>query len=162
MDRRFVVALAFALAACGAPSTSSTASPDTSAAATATTAVGLTPEQITSAVAALPAPYNAGDYDAGKRVFAQCRSCHTIDASDANRMGPHLHGVVGRHAASVQGFSYSPALQHADFNWDADHLDQWTKNPQALVAGNRMAFAGVRDDTQRRDLLTYLMVESGR
>ena len=51
-------------------------------------------------------------------------------------------------------------MQAASFTWDTAHLDQWLTNPQALLPGNRMAFAGVRNETQRRDLIAYLMVES--
>jgi cytochrome c len=148
--------LCLALSACG-PSGQS----DTSA-APAPVAQGPTPEQIATAMAALPPPYSSADYEAGRRVFAQCRSCHTIDASGANRTGPHLHGVFGRHVGAVEGFAYSPALQGADFTWDADSLSHWVENPREFLPGNRMAFAGVRDETQRKNLIAYLMVESAR
>ena len=42
----------------------------------------------------------AQDVAAGQRVFAQCRACHIIDASDRNGVGPNLYNVVGRRAAS--------------------------------------------------------------
>ena len=113
-----------------------------------------------AAIAALPAPYNQANYDAGRRVFAQCRSCHTIDAGAPNRVGPNLHGVFGREIGSLEGFAYSQAVRDADFTWEAAQLDHWLANPQTFLPGNRMAFAGVRDETQRRDLIAYLMVES--
>ena len=78
----------------------------------------------------------------------------TVDA------GPNLHGVFGREAGSKEGFTYSQALQDANFTWDASHLDHWLANPQTALPGNRMAFAGVRDETQRRDVIAYLMVEA--
>jgi cytochrome c len=111
-------------------------------------------------VAQLAAPYNEASYDAGRRVFAQCRSCHTIDEGAGNRVGPNLHGVFGREVGTAEGFTYSQPVQAADFVWDADHLDHWLQNPQTFLPGNRMAFAGVRDETQRRDLIAYLMVET--
>lgn len=111
-------------------------------------------------IAALPAPYNEASYEAGRRVFAQCRSCHTIDAGGGNRVGPNLHGVFGREIGTAEGFSYSQPVQDANFVWDAGHLDHWLQNPQTFLPGNRMAFAGVRDETQRRDLIAYLMVET--
>lgn len=157
--RRMLLAtvLITALAACGqsAPPASSSTPP---AAATAPT--GPSPEQIQAALAALPAPYNAANYEAGRRVFAQCRSCHTINAGGQNRVGPNLHGVFGREIGSVEGFNYSRPVQDADFVWDGDRLDHWLANPQTFLPGNRMAFAGVRDEAQRRDLIAYLMVES--
>jgi cytochrome c len=111
-------------------------------------------------IAALAPPYNEANYEAGRRVFAQCRSCHTIDEGAGNRVGPNLHGVFGREIGTAEGFNYSQPVRDADFVWDGDHLDHWLQNPQTFLPGNRMAFAGVRDETQRRDLIAYLMVET--
>jgi cytochrome c len=111
-------------------------------------------------IAALPAPYNEASYEGGRRVFAQCRSCHTIDVGGGNRVGPNLHGVFGREIGTAEGFTYSQPVQEANFVWDADHLDHWLANPQTFLPGNRMAFAGVRDETQRRDVIAYLMAET--
>jgi cytochrome c len=159
MPRRAALILVFALAACGPMTPPTSTSAETS---TTVVAQALTPEQIATATAALHAPYSQGNYEAGRRVFAQCRSCHTLDAGAGNRVGPNLHGLVGRDVGTVEGFSYSDALKHADFTWDADHLDHWIAGPQADLPGNRMAFVGVRDATQRRDLITYLLIETGR
>jgi len=158
-----ISAAVVALVACGQSNSPSTAAPEAApaqAAAPAAAPAARTPEEIAAAVAALPAPYNAAEYDAGRRVFAQCRSCHTIEPGGPNRVGPNLHGVFGRHIGSAPDFNYSPAVQEADFVWDPDHLDHWLANPREFLPGNRMAFAGVRNETQRRDLIAYLMVET--
>lgn len=154
-----VASLALALAACG--QSSSGGSTETSG-SSGSSAPAFTAAQNQAAIAALPAPYNAANYDAGRMVFAQCRSCHTISNGGANMVGPNLHGVVGRHIGATQNFNYSPPVKAADFSWDADHLDRWISNPQAMIPGTRMGFAGVRDATQRRDVIAYLMVESQR
>jgi cytochrome c len=146
------------LIACGPSSGSSPSASQTPAPAVQ----GLSPEEIATAMAALPAPYFAANYDAGRRVFAQCRSCHTIEEGGPNRLGPNLHGVFGRPVGSVEGFAYSQAVADADFTWDADKLEHWLENPRTFLPGNRMAFAGVRDQEQRHNLIAYLMVESGR
>lgn len=117
-------------------------------------------EEMQARVAALPAPYNEANYVAGRRVFAQCRSCHTIDEGAGNRVGPNLHGVFGREIGTAAGFNYSQVVQAANFTWDGAHLDRWLTDPQSDLPGNRMAFAGVRDATQRRDVIAYLMVET--
>lgn len=161
MLRPLLFAAALALAACGPSATTST-STATSTTASAPAAAALTPEQITTAVAALPAPYNSGDYAAGRRQFGLCASCHTINAANANRTGPHLHRVVGRQVASAEGFVYSDAMKSQSFAWDAARLDAYLADPRGNIPGNRMAFAGVRDETQRRNLITYLLVESAR
>ena len=152
--RHISAALALmALAACG---------PSPSNAPSQPSAPAPSPAEMQAAVAALPAPYNQANYEDGRRVFAQCRSCHTIVAGGPNLIGPNLHGVVGRRAGSLQGFTYSQPMQHADFTWDAEHLDRWIANPQSFMPGTRMSFAGVRDETQRRDAIAYVMVESAK
>jgi cytochrome c len=158
--RHALLAALFALAACG-PSEQS--APATTAAATPAAAAPDEDdaEEMQERIAALPAPYNQANYEAGRRVFAQCRSCHTIDEGAPNRVGPNLHGVFGREIGSAPGFNYSQPVQDANFVWDADHLDHWLANPQTFLPGNRMAFAGVRDETQRRDVIAYLMAETG-
>ncbi|WP_029087367.1 c-type cytochrome [Brevundimonas aveniformis] len=121
----------------------------------------MTPEQRAVVLAGLPAPYNAGDLENGRRTFARCRSCHTLAEGGQNMTGPNLWGVFGRRAGSVEGFRYSDALHAADFTWDAEHLDGWLTAPRDFLPGNRMAFAGVPDETERRDLIAYLKVETG-
>lgn len=152
----FVAALALSLAGCG-PSAPQDAARKAAAPAAEP---GPSPEELQAAISALPAPYNEATYDAGRRVFAQCRSCHTIDAGAPNRVGPNLHHVFGREIGTAEGFNYSQPVRDADFVWDADRLDHWLQNPQTFLPGNRMAFAGVRDATQRRDLIAFLMVET--
>lgn len=110
-------------------------------------------------VAALPAPYNAANYEAGQRAFAQCADCHALEAGVA-KLGPNLHGVIGRRAGSVADYDYTPALAQAGFSWDAAHLDAWLKDPAGYLPGNEMLADGVTDDTQRRDLIAYLMIAS--
>lgn len=112
-------------------------------------------------LAALPAPYNTGDLENGRRQFGLCRSCHTVVEGGPNLTGPNLHGVFGRPAGAVEGYRYSDALQTAGFTWDAERLDAWLANPRTYLPGNRMTFAGLSDPKKRLDLIAYLKVESG-
>lgn len=154
-------ALLACLAACGPSAEKEQSSADMPAAPAATSsAAAPTPEAAAAAIAALEAPYNEADYQNGRRTFAQCRSCHTLEPNAGNRVGPNLHGVFGREVGVVEGFSYSEAVQEADFVWDASHLNDWLANPRTFLPGNRMAFPGVRDEADRRDLIAYLMVET--
>ena len=148
-------ALAVALAGCSKPSApAGGASP-----AAAPAPVSAADRQ--KLLAALPAPYNAGDLTNGEAKFALCRSCHTIEPGGANMTGPNLHGVFGKPAASAAEFKYSDALKGAGIVWDADHLSQWLEKPQTYLPGTKMTFAGLKEAKDRTDLIAYLMVETG-
>ncbi|MDY6924313.1 MAG: cytochrome c family protein [Pseudomonadota bacterium] len=112
-------------------------------------------------LAALPAPYSEADLDNGRRVFARCRACHTINEGGSNMTGPNLHGVFGRQAGGLAGYNYSSALRQADFLWDGERLDHWLENPRTFLKGTKMSFAGIPDATDRRDVIAFLKVETG-
>jgi cytochrome c len=115
-------------------------------------------KQTAALLAELPAPYNSGNVASGKQLFSQCAACHTVAKDGASGVGPNLYGVFGAKAASKPGFAYSPALQAAGWTWDAAHLDQWIAGPQAMLPGSKMAFVGLKDERQRRDVIAYLKV----
>jgi cytochrome c len=96
-----------------------------------------------------------GDPAKGRKVFARCKACHVVD-SEKNRLGPHLVGIVGRDAASVADFSYSPALQEAEIVWNETTLDQWLTNPKGFLPGNRMTYPGLKKADDREDLIAFL------
>ena len=98
----------------------------------------------------------AGDAEAGKSAFnRRCAVCHSV-AEGQNKVGPSLHGVVGRHSASVAGFNYSPAMKGADKTWDAAAIDTYLQDPKAYVPGNRMILAGIKDEAERQNIIAYL------
>lgn len=95
--------------------------------------------------------------DAGQVAFNNaCRTCHTVKEGD-NRLGPHLHGIIGREAGSVEGFGYSDSMKQAGFVWDEAKLDAFIANPEAVVPGNNMKpFGGVGDPEERKQIVAYL------
>jgi cytochrome c len=155
----FIALIALACAACGQPA-SDTQTPAAPAASAPAPAPERSDAELQAAVAALPAPLNEASYANGARVFAQCRSCHVIEAGAGNRVGPNLHGVFGRKAAQAASFRYSPAMQSSGLTWDQPTLDRYLENPRAAVPGGIMVFAGVRKPEDRRDLVAYLAVNS--
>jgi cytochrome c len=97
------------------------------------------------------------DADKGKMVFEQCAACHSLD-EPGDYDGPTLKGVMGRKAGSLEDYRYSAAMKRSDVVWDASTLDRYVSDPQAFIPGNRMAFAGISDKTQRDDLIAYLAI----
>jgi cytochrome c len=49
-------------------------------------------------------------------------------------------------------------MKRSEVVWDASSLDKYLEDPQAFIPGNRMAFAGISDKTQRDDLVGYLEI----
>ncbi|HEX8568588.1 MAG TPA: cytochrome c family protein [Caulobacteraceae bacterium] len=121
----------------------------------------MSPDEQLAVLASLPAPYNTADLENGRRRFAQCRSCHTLPEGGPNLVGPNLHGVFGREVGSKPGFNYSKPAQDANFVWDGPKLDQWLTDPRGFLPGTKMVFPGIKDPNDRRDVVGYLMVESG-
>ena len=91
----------------------------------------------------------------GRRVFARCQACHEVGAA-TNRVGPHLVGLFGRPAGSLDGYRYSQAMAESGLVWDDASLRTFLSNPRAAVPGNRMSFVGVRDDGELDALIAYL------
>lgn len=85
-----------------------------------------------------------------------CRTCHSFKPGD-NRLGPTLHGVVGRKAGSVEGFAFSPAMKDSGITWDEATLDKFITSPNQVVSGNKMQpFGGVADAGERKKIVDYL------
>ena len=112
---------------------------------------------LTAASAALPiAAAHAQNADAGKSVFRQvCGICHTVVAGK-NMVGPSLFGVVGRKSGSLPDFHYSDAMKAANLTWDEATLDKYLANPRGVVPGTLMAYAGLKEDQKRKDIIAYL------
>ncbi|WP_072376748.1 cytochrome c family protein [Hyphomicrobium sp. NDB2Meth4] len=105
---------------------------------------------------AMPAVASAQDAEAGKKLWNKCAPCHAIGPGAKNKVGPELNGLLGRPAASVEGFAYSDALKKSGITWDDEKLHKWLENPKALVPGTKMLFPGVKDETQRDDIIAYI------
>jgi cytochrome c len=97
-----------------------------------------------------------GDAARGEKRFEECVACHAL-ARGTESVGPSLYGVIGRKAGEGGEFRYSPALKRSGITWTEQSLDQFITDPQAVVPGNRMPFAGVTDAAARADLIAYLV-----
>lgn len=100
-----------------------------------------------------------GDAEAGEKVFSKCKGCHQIGIGAKDRIGPHLNGIFGRRAAAHEAFDYSEAMERAGADgmvWTARTLDAYLENPRALVSKTRMSFRGLKDATDRANVLAYM------
>jgi len=93
----------------------------------------------------------------GEVLGLACAACHKFRAEEGTLIGPHLQGVFGRQAASIEGFNYSPALRASGLVWTPKSLEAWLANPAGFVEGTTMPFTGYRSPEDRRDLIAYLL-----
>jgi cytochrome c len=100
--------------------------------------------------------FSEGNATRGQRVFGACAACHSLQP-DQNMTGPSLAGLWNRKAGTLASFArYSAALQSSNLVWNDKMLDDWIADPQHVVPGNQMTFAGIKDARQRADLLAFL------
>lgn len=94
--------------------------------------------------------------EAGERAFKKhCATCHTVEAGK-NRVGPSLHGVIGRKAGQVEGFKYSDANSKSGVVLDEKFLETYLTDPKAAMPGNKMVFNGVKNEQERKAVIEYL------
>lgn len=106
--------------------------------------------------AAMPVAAQAQDADAGKAVFNVCKACHGIGEGAKNQVGPVLNGVIGRKAGTAEGFNYSEAMKNSGLTWDEATLAAYLANPKEKVPGNKMVFAGLKDEQKVKDLIAFI------
>ena len=106
-------------------------------------------------IAALPAA--AQDNNAGQLLFNNaCRTCHTLRQGD-NRLGPNLHGIVGRKAGALTDYGYSGSMKNAGLTWDKATLDRFIANPDQVVPGHNMKpYGGMASAEDRATLIRFL------
>jgi cytochrome c len=98
----------------------------------------------------------AQDADAGKSVFNVCRACHQVGETAKNGVGPVLNKLFGRKSGTVEGYNYSEANKNSGVTWDDATFANYIKDPKAAMPGNKMAYAGLKDEKKVADLIAYL------
>ena len=166
-------ALAFALAACGgdnaaeeagdaaaeavatatpAPTDSATPGAETTPEDDASASATPTPSATPTAARATPTPVAAAG---PPETFKQCAICHKVEPGQ-HGLGPSLAGVFGAKSGHAAGFNYSDAMEGANLTWNQATLDRFLANPQGVVPGTTMTFAGVKDAAKRAEVIAYL------
>ncbi len=105
----------------------------------------------------------AGNSENGKQIFHKCAVCHTIAKGEPNKIGPNLWDIVGAPTARYTDYTYSSAMQNHGKEggvWGFEQLYRYLYAPRVYIPGTKMAFAGLKKDSDRADLIAYLRTMS--
>ncbi|MDA7946924.1 MAG: cytochrome c family protein [Hyphomicrobiaceae bacterium] len=110
------------------------------------------------ALSASPA-FAAGDADKGKKVFNKCKACHMVGENAKKRVGPPLNNIIGAKAGVQEGYKYSSAMVAAGEGgmvWDEETLSAYLLKPRDVVPKGKMAFPGLKKESDRVNVIAYL------
>ena len=98
------------------------------------------------------------DATKGAKIANKCKACHVFKNNGKNATGPNLFGVVGRKIAHIASFNYSDAFNERKdkFVWNEDNLYKYLENPKDYIPNNKMAFAGLKKEADRLNVIAWL------
>ena len=97
-----------------------------------------------------------GDVETGMKVFKKCSACHSIIKGGKNKIGPALYNVVGRKVGGASNYKYSKALIAYEKEWTFEELNGFLIKPAKWIKGTKMAYAGLRKESDRASVIKYL------
>ena len=97
-----------------------------------------------------------GDVVSGEKIFKKCAACHSIVKDGKNKIGPALYNVVGRKIGGVADYKYSKALVAYGKEWNFEELNGFLIKPAKWIKGTKMAYAGLRKESDRASVIKYL------
>ena len=97
-----------------------------------------------------------GDVTHGEKVFKKCAACHSINKDGRNKIGPKLYNLVGKATGATSDYKYSKALASYGKTWTFEELNGFLINPAKWIKGNKMGFAGLKNDKDRASVILYL------
>ena len=97
-----------------------------------------------------------GTVEHGQKVFKKCAACHSINEGGKNKIGPALWSVMLRKSGELDDYKYSKSLISYDKTWNFSELNGFLLKPATWIKGNKMGFAGLKDDRDRASVILYL------
>ena len=104
----------------------------------------------------LNALFAMADIAHGEKVFKKCKACHSINANGGNKIGPKLWNVMFRPVGSIADYKYSKTLSSYGKEWSWEEMNGFLTKPSKWIKGNKMGFAGLKDERDRASVILYL------
>lgn len=98
----------------------------------------------------------AQDLAAGAVSFKKCAPCHDVGPNAKNKVGPLLNGLDNRKSGSIEGYKYTDANKNSGIVWNEASFLEYIKDPKAKIPGTKMVFAGIRNETEAKNLWAYI------
>ena len=103
-----------------------------------------------------------GNIEHGKKVFKKCAACHSINEGGKNKIGPALWAVMQRRSGELSDYNYSKALLNHGKIWSFAELNGFLLKPAKWIKGNKMGFAGLKDEKDRASVILYMNESSNQ
>ena len=97
-----------------------------------------------------------GDIAHGEKQFKKCKACHSIKQGGGNKIGPKLWNVMFRPVGAITDYKYSKALSTYGKEWNWEEMNGFLVKPAIWIKGNKMGFAGLKNEKDRASVLLYL------
>ena len=104
----------------------------------------------------LKAMFALADLAHGEKVFKKCAACHSIKEGGGNKIGPKLWNVMFRSVGAVEDYKYSKSLLSYKKEWTWEEMNGFLIKPSSWIKGNKMGFAGLKDEKDRASVIMYL------
>jgi len=109
-----------------------------------------------AALGAAATAATAQDLAAGATSFKKCAACHDVGETAKNKVGPVLNGLDGRKSGTIAGYAYSDGNKNSGITWSEATFLEYIKDPKAKVPGTKMVFAGIKNETEAKNLWAHL------
>ena len=97
-----------------------------------------------------------GSVEHGQKVFKKCKACHSIKKGGGNNIGPKLWNVMFRPVGAISDYKYSKSLTEYKKEWSWEEMNGFLIKPSKWIKGNKMGFAGLKDEKDRASVMLYL------
>lgn len=97
----------------------------------------------------------------GKLLVTQrCANCHAVEIGQDRYAAP-LHGLFGRKAGSLKGYTFSRNIKNLNIPWSVSTLNDWLTQTTFDTPDIRMRHVGIPKQDQREAILAFLKTLQG-